>query len=339
VVLSVLSTLGVGGIVATHSVYLSEMNSPLVRNRVLLASQGVTALVAVSVNMLAFWLIPSHWQAFLWISAIVEIVVLLPWLYWRLPESPRWLEAHGRHEEADRAMADYERRVLRYSRAPLADPRVGDNPVVMAGRGAWKELFTSPLYRRRTWVLIICWMAGYAGLIYGVGAFFAVYMVDHGATPHQVFLTLAVAYAVLFAAFQFNAWLGEGVERRDVIAVMALLFAASWVVAWMVPSLTVIALCYIVSRIGTGLFLFNLYNYTAVAYPTRIRAVAFAWTDGLGHLGAWGGVTLLGPLYALGPNHLGWIAWIVLPGALLPAVLIRGYGIRQSRAVLEQVST
>jgi MFS family permease len=339
VVLSVLSTLGVGGIVATHSVYLSEMNSPLVRNRVLLASQGVTALVAVSVNMLAFWLIPSHWQAFLWVSAIIEIVVLLPWLCWRLPESPRWLEAHGRHEEADRAMADYERRVLRYSRAPLADPSVGDNPVVMAGRGAWKELFSSPQYRRRTWVLIICWMAGYAGLIYGVGAFFAVYMVDHGATAHQVFLTLAVAYAVLFAAFQFNAWLGEGVERRDVIAVMALLFAASWVVAWMVPSLPVIAICYIVSRIGTGLFLFNLYNYTAVAYPTRIRAVAFAWTDGLGHLGAWGGVTLLGPLYAFGPNHLGWIAWIVLPGALLPAVLIRGYGIRQSRAVLEQVST
>ena len=78
VVLSVLSTLGVGGIVATHSVYLSEMTSPLVRNRVLLASQGVTALVAVGVNLLAFWLIPSQWQAFLWISAIIEIVVLLP---------------------------------------------------------------------------------------------------------------------------------------------------------------------------------------------------------------------------------------------------------------------
>ena len=78
VVLSVLSTLGVGGIVATHSVYLSEMTSPQVRNRVLLASQGVTALVAVGVNLLAFWLIPGQWQAFLWISAIIEIVVLLP---------------------------------------------------------------------------------------------------------------------------------------------------------------------------------------------------------------------------------------------------------------------
>jgi MFS family permease len=339
VVLSVLSTLGVGGIVATHSVYLSEMISPVARNKVLLASQGVTALVAVSVNLLAFWLIPGQWQAFLWVSATIEIVVLLPWLYWKLPESPRWLEAHGRHEDADRAMEEYERKVQQYNSAPLPEPSVGDNPVVMAGKGAWKELFTSPQYRRRTWVLIVVWMFGYAGLIYGVGAFLAVYMVDHGATAHEVFLTIAAAYAALFVAFQVNARIGEGVERRDVIAVMAVLFAACWMVAWAVPSLAVIAVCYIFSRIGTGLFLFNLYNYTAVAYPTRIRSVAFAWTDGLGHLGAWGGVTLLGPLYALGPNHLGWILWIVGPGALLPAVLICTLGIRQSRAVLEQVST
>jgi MFS family permease len=339
VVLSVLSTLGVGGIVATHSVYLSEMTSPDVRNRVLLMSQGVTALVAVGVNLLAFAWIPSNWQLFLWVSAAIEIVVLLPLLYWKLPESPRWLEAHGRHEEAEAVMALYERRCEAAWLAPLPAPKAVPDQVVSAAGGSWTELFTNPDYRSRTWLLIFVWLLAYAGLIYGVGAFAAVYMVDHGGNAHFVFLTIAVAYAALFVAFQINGRLGERVERRDVLCLMGVLFAASWVVAWLVPNLWVIAGAYVVSRIGTGLFLFNLYNYTAVAYPTRIRSKAFAWTDGLGHLGAWAGVTLLGPLYAFGPDHLGWILWIVIPGALLPAMLIRFGGIRQSRAVLEQIST
>ena len=339
VVLSILSTLGVGGIVATHSVYLSEMTSPQVRNRVLLTSQGVTALVAVGVNLLAFAWIPSNWQLFLWVSAAIEVIVLLPLLYWKLPESPRWLEAHGRHSEAEQVMTIYEQRCQMASAAPLPPPNPILDRVISAQGGSWTELFTDPVYRTRTWLLIFVWLMAYAGLIYGVGAFAAVYMVDHGASAHFVFLTIAVAYAALFIGFLANARIGEHMERRDVLFAMGVLFAVAWGVAWLFPNLWVIAVCYVGSRIGTGLFLFNLYNYTAVAYPTRIRSKAFAWTDGLGHLGAWAGVTLLGPLYALGPDHLGWILWIIVPGALAPALLIRFGGIRQARAVLEQIST
>ena len=339
VFLSVLSTLGVGGIVATHSVYISEMISPQHRNRALLASQGVTALVAVSVNLLAFWLFPSQWQLYLWISAAIEILLLLPLLWWLLPESPRWLEAHGRMEEAEKVMTLYEQRVQAVTRQPLPPPMTGQHPLVMAGEGGWLELFTNPLYRGRTILLIVCWLLGYGGLIYGVGAFTTVYMVDHGASAHFVFLTIAAAYALLFVAFQLNSWFGERIERRDVLCFSGFLFAGSWLVIWLHPTLMTIAVFYALSRVGTGLWLFNLYNYTAVSYPTRIRSMAFAWTDGLGHLGAWAGVTLLGPLYSWGPDHLGWVLWIVIPGALVPALLIRSFGIRQQRAVLEQLST
>ncbi|MBS0641134.1 MAG: MFS transporter, partial [Proteobacteria bacterium] len=259
VFLSILSTLGVGGIVATHSVYLSEMTSPEIRNRVLLTSQGITALVAVGVNLLAFALIPGHWRAFLWISASIEIAILLPLLWLFLPESPRWLEAHGRHEEAERIIERYEARVQAAWQKPLPEPDYGRNPVVSAADSSWTELFTSEAYRQRTWVLIIVWLLAYAGLIYGVGAFAAVYMVDLGGNAHFVFLTIAVAYVALFLGFLVNARLGERVERRDVIFAMGLLFASAWVVAWIVPNLWIAAGAYVVSRIGTGLFLFNLY--------------------------------------------------------------------------------
>jgi MFS family permease len=338
-VLSILSTLGVGGIVATHAVYLSEMTSTGIRNRVLLASQSLTALVAVSVNLLAFWLIPGQWQLYLWVSAAVLIFIFLPLLFWLLPESPRWLEAKGHHEAAEREMARLEQRVRRAGHANLPEPEHGLHPVLIAEQRGWREIFTNPQYRGRTTVLMACWLLGYAGLIYGTGAFTAVYMVDHGATAHFVFLTFACAYAVTFVAFQVNSRLGDRIERRDVMCSMAGLFMLSWIVIYLFPRLPVIAAFLMLARVGTGLWLFNLYNYTAVAYPTRIRATAFAWTDGIGHLGAWAGVTLLGPLYVLGPNHLGWILWILIPGALLPAILIRTFGIKQSGVVLEQAST
>jgi hypothetical protein len=108
---------------------------------------------------------------------------------------------------------------------------------------------------------------------------------------------------------------------------------------YFIPTLPVMAVFYTLGSIGGGLWLFNMYNYTAVAFPTRMRSMAFSWTDGLGHLGAWGGITLTGALFLMGPNHLGWILFMVLPGALVPSLLIRAWGIRQRRAILEQVST
>ena len=338
VVLSVLSTLGVGGIVATHAVYLTEVIGPKVRSRVLLASQGSTALVGIGVSQLAYWLFPHHWQAYVWIGAAFEVLLLLPLLWWLLPESPRWLEAMGRDEEAETVMRVYERKIERVTGEPLAPPDDGFHAVVVAEGGSWREIFTNPLYRGRTLLILACWVCCYPGMIYGVGAFAPVFMVDHGVDAHFVFMALTVGYMLSFVAFQFNAWLGERVERRDTLLFFGVLFAAVWMVVWLVPTPPVMFAGFAVGRICTSLFLFNLYNYTAVSFPTRIRSVAFAWTDGLGHLGAWAGVTLTGQLYPAGPDHLAWVLWIVIPGALLPALLIRFFGIKQAGAVLEHVS-
>jgi putative MFS transporter len=134
------------------------MTSSAIRNKVLLASQGITALVAGSVNLLAFWLIPGHWQAYLWVGAVFLIVVLLPLVSWLLPESPRWLETHGRHAEAERVVAEFEERCRRASGRPLPEPDQGMHPVVVAEKGAWQEIFRNPQYRGRTIVALICWL-------------------------------------------------------------------------------------------------------------------------------------------------------------------------------------
>ncbi|HET9017338.1 MAG TPA: MFS transporter [Thermomicrobiaceae bacterium] len=344
VALSVFSTLGVGAIVALHSVYISELIGPNARNQLLLSAQSTTALVGVVIGLLAFFWIPVHWQAYVWVVAAL-VFIMFPLLLWRLPESPRWLEAHGRHEEAERTLEKLEARCEQAYGQPLPEPDENFHPVVVAEKGAWKELFLNPEYRQRTIVLLISWLLGYPGIVYGVGAFAAVYMVAHGADAHFVFLLITIAGVFRFLGFLANARLGERFERRDVILIVGAMFAVGWGIIYFFPSKPVMALFYTFAGIGGSLWLFNMYNYTAMSFPTRFRAVAFGWTDGLGHIGAWIGITIAGPLYLLGGhggaalNHLGWVLFIVVPGALIPSLLIRFLGIKQRAAVMEQVST
>jgi MFS family permease len=337
VLFSVLSTLGVGGIVVTHAVYLSEMSSQPVRNKTLLASQASTALVGVVILLVARFMFPTYWKEFIWLGVAVQALVLLPYQYFRLPESPRWLDAHGRGDEADEILRGLEKRCAAIA-GTLPPPDTTREHPEPGTKARLSEIITNPEYRSRAILILICWLLAYPGLIYGAGAFGAVYMVDHGQNAAFVFGLAAAIAGVVFVAFLINAWLGERVERKDVLVATAIIFSIGWVIQYVYPTTAGFIVGATLARIGTALFLFNLYNYTAVAFPTRIRAVAFAWTDGLGHLGAWIGVTSLGPLYQLGPNHLGWIFFIVVPGALLPALLIKIFGINQSDRVLEEVA-
>jgi MFS family permease len=340
IALSIFSTLGVGAIVATHSVYISEIVSPEARNTLLLGSQGITALVSVVSGILAYLWIPSQWQLFVYVMAAFQLLFLFPLLAWRLPESPRWLEAQGRYEEAERELARLEALCERAYGRPLPEPDPRPHPVIMAGHGlgGYGEIFGDARYRGRALLLLVAWFFGYAGIVYGVGAFSSVYMADHGASPHFVFALVTVAGLFRFLGFLANALLGERFERRDVILVLSVVFTLAWLAMFLVPAKPAMAVFYTIGGIGASLWLFNMYNYTAVSFPTRLRALAFGATDGLGHIGAWIGISLMGFMYLMGPNHLGWIAFITIPGALIPSLLVRGWGIRQRAAVLEQVS-
>ena len=59
--------------------------------------------------------------------------------------------------------------------------------------------------------------------------------------------------------------------------------------------------------------------------------------DGVGHLGAWGGVLLCGQVFSVA-TPLGWILLITIPGVLLPSVLVGIFGVRLRRRALEQLS-
>ena len=94
IVLSIFDTLGFAGYLAINVVYMSEIMGPTWRRRVMLPSQTlcIFLLFVVVGGIIPHYWFPVHYRWFLWFLAIVNLVIAVA-LFFRMPESPRWLEA------------------------------------------------------------------------------------------------------------------------------------------------------------------------------------------------------------------------------------------------------
>ena len=110
----------------------------------------------------------------------------------------------------------------------------------------------------------------------------------------------------------------------------AIVFAGCWYGLYNVHSTPAVVVLYIALATGEVIFLWNMYAYVPLNFPTRMRGLGTGWTDGVGHLGAWGGVLLCGQVFTAAAP-LGWILLVTIPGALLPGVMVGFFGIRQRR--------
>lgn len=337
-----LSAIGMGGVLSTNVVYMGEIVPPAQRGRVMLASQVLAVLVfGVLGNVPGIYWVPAHYQWFIYLFTAVPLVVLVPLALWGMPESPRWLEAHGRHTEAEAVLAALEGECLRRSGlARLPDPDYARYAVPVNKHVPIGELFRSE-YGGRTIILLLAWIIGYAGLVYGFTGYLPVLLRSFGLSAGQTFGALLVAsVAGGCSGLAVCSLIGEAVERRSSIVASAILFCGAMFVLFFEHGLVA---AFVLSAVAWGtmtVWLFNMYNYTAASYPTRLRATGTGLTDGLGHLGSIFGPLIAGALFAAtaSAGHVGWYLYVTIPGALIPAALIGWRGINQRRAILEQIS-
>lgn len=332
--------IGIGMVLAVNAVYLHEIAPPQTRQRLAMRTQVIAIVIFLLLpGVLGFFWIPSHYQWAIYAMAACSIVVLVP-LGLMLPESPRWLEAKGRTDEADRIVAKWEATIeRRFGTLPAPAPE--PPKVVQTEKVPVKEIFQPP-YRQRTIILWICWFFGYAGMVYGYLSFLPTYLTDLGWSPEQLFLYSTILAAPVSAiAFLVVAGLGERFERRNIVAICGLIAAVAFLLLLVVHSLAGVAiLVLIASPIGQSTWLFNMYNYTSAAYPTRLRSVGTGWTDGVGHLGSLTAPFVAGPLLVAtaASGGYGWLLYVAIPGALLPAALIGLRGVRQRAMSLEEIA-
>lgn len=337
-----LGAAGIGGVLATNIVYMAEVAPKEVRGRMTQTTQAVAPmLLNVLGNLSALILMPQHYELLVVLIAAGPLVVVVPLVAVLLPESPRWLEAHGHGQEADAVTSRLERESQARA-GSLREPAIGE--VVAEPKAGVRDLF-GPRFRGRTVLLLVCWILGYSGLVYGPLGFINLYFVKVGFSAQTIFTAGLIASifgagAGLFIAGRLN----ERFERKDVILAGAVVASIGLVLTFItgsfLHSLPALAISSSVVTAGLYLWLFNMYTYTAVAYPTRIRAVGTGWTDGFGHIGAMISPLIIGPLFVATANagYIGYFAYVIIPGALLPAVLLSRYGVSQRAASLESVA-
>jgi len=301
--------LGLGAELPVASTLVSEFAPARIRGRVVVALESFWAVGWLLAALIGYFVVPLSDDGWRWafalgaVPALYSAVVRLG-----LPESVRFLERHGRLEEAERTVRSFEDAAGVEPPAATAAPQ--DSGSALPGPAAlW-----SPGVRRRTASLWLVWF-GVNFAYYGAFIWIPTILVASGMDLVRSFgFTLVITLAQL-PGYAAAAVLVEVWGRRPTLstflvgsAVAALMFGNAGteaaILGW-----------------GMALSFFNLgawgalYALSPEVYPTELRGTGTGWSAGFGRL-----ASILAPLS---------VPWLLEAGgnALLFAVFAGFFGL------------
>ncbi|NIH83705.1 MFS transporter [Amycolatopsis granulosa] len=337
-VLRFVQGLAIGGEVPTAAAYISEISRAGRRGRFVLLYEVVFPAGLTVGALVAAWVIPHWGWPTLYVCAAVPGLVAVV-LQRRVPESPRWLAARGRHEQALATMADIERRVSAVTGEPLPAPAPAATAVAEpVRRGGLRELFTGR-YRRRTLVLWTLWFVGYLAN-YGITSWLpTIYRgVFHVSIGQALWYSTATSAAGLIGCV-IAALVVDRLGRRVVLAAGLGGTTAMLVVLGVIGADSPLKLIVLSSLAALFNFAVNisLYLYTPELYPTRSRALGCSMGGVLNRLGLITGPILVGLVYA-GGAHLDAVFLLIGALTLVGTVVAAVFAEETSGRALEEVS-
>lgn len=150
-----LQGLGLGGANPLVATYVNEIAPAKTRGRFVVTNQFAFPLGVMLASIGSVVIVPNlGWQWMFFIGAIPALFALP--LGQVVPESPRWIAAQGRLDEAEKVMQHIEAAVSENGRNPLP-PAKDVVHVDKPEKAHWQELFQGP-YLRRTLTLWIVWI-------------------------------------------------------------------------------------------------------------------------------------------------------------------------------------
>ncbi|NKY17847.1 MFS transporter [Tsukamurella spumae] len=278
VVTRFIAGIGIGGEFALADSYLSDILPKNVRGKYISLAYVVSFLGVPVVGFAARWLTPHvfeiggaelpGWRLLFVFGAFGSLLV---WLVRRgLPESPRWLEAQGRYDEADAIVRRLEAQARAEGRV-LAEPDAALRPV--ASRSITIRALFRPPYRRRTvmlWIVSALEVFGY----YGFGTIAPLVLLAKGYSIQTSLLFVALSYIGYPLGAALALPIVERIERRYLVIGSAGLMAVFGVWFGFATSPVQIVLAGFLYTLASNLFSNAYHVYLADSYPTAIRGTA-----------------------------------------------------------------
>ena len=323
--------LGLGAEIVVGYSTMTEFVPPKTRGRWLSMMAFIVVAGFPATSLLGYLIIPNFgWRPMFVIAGIGSLIVW--YLRKNLPESPRWLEAQGRTEEAEALMKTIEAEAS--GGRPLP-PVVVPAPVKLAVAA---DLAKPPLLQRMivgSWVLI-----SINTLIFGFVLFLPQFFLRQGLT-----ITNSLAYTVVLSAGSLvgcavGAYTSDALGRRvSIIAASVVTILAGYVYA----RFDAASDAAIVLTVGFILIV-AIYVQTAILYgvyppelfPTEIRLRANGICNMFGR-----GATVVSPFIVgalIASSGLPGVIWLMIGVVLIQILVVWAWGIEPRNRGLEDVA-
>ncbi|MCD9120419.1 MULTISPECIES: MFS transporter [unclassified Cupriavidus] len=300
---------------------LSEFIPARQRGKYLALMDGNWPIAFICAGLMSYYVLSAYdWRTMFMLGAVPALFLFVVRRY--VPESPRWLESKGRHEEAARVVDGIESTVMR--RLKLTSlPEASATVTTADAQTFGVKVLWSPEYRNRTmtvWGLWFFALLGFYGLNTWIGA-----LLQQGGMG----VTKSVLYTVYISiggipGFLCAAWAVERWGRKPACVATLVGGAVAAFLYGRVAGMHAEPAALFLSGGTMQFFMFGmwavLYTYTPELYPTRARATGCGMASTVGRVGSLIGPALVGlvlPLagqagvFALGAACFLAAAWIV----------------------------